>query len=122
MSISTSDNSDRSMESAATLQANGLRVLVSEPHLEDLQPKPLVKVSSNDVPAHNLGPTTMLGTPEEPLPFSMLCAIHGPFTIRTNGCVGQEILDCDGRTIAWTTNVIVAQMIVELMAGIEMNE
>ena len=122
MSISTSDNSDRSMESAATLQANGLRDSDFEPHLASLQPKPLKTALSKEVQALNLGPTTTCGTEPEPQPFSMLCAINGPFTIRSNGSLGQEILDSDGQTIAWTTNMIVAQVIVELMSGIAMDD
>lgn len=40
--------------------------------------------------------------------------ILGPFTIRSNGSIGQEILDA-GRIIAWTTDPWVAQVICKLL-------
>lgn len=41
--------------------------------------------------------------------------IPGPFMIRSNGNVGQEILDDDGTTIAWTTDEWTAQVICNLL-------
>jgi hypothetical protein len=39
----------------------------------------------------------------------------GPFSIRQSGNVGQEILDQDGKIIAWTTDEWVAQVIRRLL-------
>jgi hypothetical protein len=39
----------------------------------------------------------------------------GPFTVRRSGNVGQEILDSNGRIIAWTTDPWVDQVIVKLL-------
>ena len=121
MIISVSNNSDRSTGSAATSSASGLKDSDSEPHLADLQPKPLKRDTSKEVEAHNQGPISTFGTGSKPLPFSTACVIQGPFVIRSNGSLGLEILDADGRT-AWTTNLIVAQVIVELMSRIAMDE
>lgn len=118
MISSASDNSENSTGSRPIRLESGSRDLVSEQRLASLQPKPLAKVSSKEVQAHNLGPTTTSGTESKPLPFSTVCGIRGPFVIQTNGCIGQEILDSDGQTIAWTTNVIVAQVIVEMLSDI----
>ena len=35
--------------------------------------------------------------------------------MRTNGSIGQEILDADGQTIAWTTDAVIAQVICRLL-------
>ena len=50
-------------------------------------------------------------------PSSTGCATHepGPFVIRRSGNVGQEILDQDGKVIAWTTDEWVAQVIRKLL-------
>ena len=118
MNISASNNSDESTGSHPTRSASGLKASDSEQHLADLPNKLLKTALSVEAPAHNLGPTTTFGMPKEPQPSSTACGIRGPFTIRSNGSLGQEILDADGTTIAWTTNLIVAQVIVELMSGI----
>ena len=41
--------------------------------------------------------------------------ILGPFSVHTNGGIGQEIRDPDGTIIAWTTDVWVAQAIARLL-------
>ena len=43
----------------------------------------------------------------------------GPFSVRTTGNIGQEILDPDGRIIAWTTDPWVAQVIAKLLGDNE---
>jgi hypothetical protein len=42
-------------------------------------------------------------------------ATVGPYKVHTNGSIGQEIRDLDGRIIAWTTDVWVAQVIAKLL-------
>lgn len=39
----------------------------------------------------------------------------GPFSIRQSGNIGQEILDADGKIIAWTTDDWTAQVIAKLL-------
>jgi hypothetical protein len=48
-------------------------------------------------------------------PSSTGCAIHEPFSIRRSGNIGQEILDQDGKIIAWTTDAWIAQVICKLL-------
>jgi hypothetical protein len=38
-----------------------------------------------------------------------------PFTVKQSGNIGQEILDRDGRVIAWTTDSWIAQVICKLL-------
>lgn len=37
------------------------------------------------------------------------------FSVRSSGHVGQEILDADGRIIAWTTDPWVAEVIAKFL-------
>ena len=37
------------------------------------------------------------------------------FTILSNGSIGQTVIDADGNAIAWTTDVIVAQVICRML-------
>ena len=41
--------------------------------------------------------------------------VLGAFTVRQSGNIGQEILDQDGNTIAWTTDAWSAQVICKLL-------
>jgi hypothetical protein len=41
--------------------------------------------------------------------------ILGPFSVHSTGNIGQEILDPDGKIIAWTTDSWVAQVIARLL-------
>lgn len=41
--------------------------------------------------------------------------ILGPFTVRSEGEVGQTILDLEGKVIAWTTDPWVAQVVCRLL-------
>lgn len=45
--------------------------------------------------------------------------ILGPFSVRQSGTVGQEILDSDGRVVAWTTDPWTAQVIAKLLTNYE---
>jgi len=58
---------------------------------------------------------------EQP-PSSTACAIPGPFSIRSNGNVGQELLDADGRIIAWTTIPWLGELICALLTDFTNNE
>jgi hypothetical protein len=64
-----------------------------------------------DSPEHISG----LGTLTKRPPSSTECGIHGPFSIRRSGNSGQEILDRDGKIIAWTTNPWIAQVMCKLL-------
>jgi hypothetical protein len=43
--------------------------------------------------------------------------ICGPFVVRSNGSIGQENLDTEGRIIAWTTNEWIARVMATLLTG-----
>jgi len=40
---------------------------------------------------------------------------QAPFTVHATGSIGQEIHDAGGRTVAWTTDAWVAQVICMLL-------
>ena len=42
--------------------------------------------------------------------------ILGPFAVRSNGSVGQEILDAEGRIICWTCDEWIARVICKLLS------
>jgi len=42
--------------------------------------------------------------------------VYGPFTVRGSGGVGQEVVDADGRIVAWTTDAWLAQVICRLLS------
>ena len=60
-------------------------------------------------------PSFTSGTPSERPTFSTACAIHGPFMVRSSGNIGQELLDADGRIIAWTTMPWLGELICALL-------
>lgn len=115
MIISPSQNSDNFTASAATSSENGSRDSALELATARRQPKPLMKNTSPNGQADNQGLTSTSGMPRRRLPCSTACVIHGPFTILSNGGIGQTICDADGNAVAWTTDVMVAQVICRLM-------
>ena len=66
-------------------------------------------------PADNQAPIIGCGTRIGRQPSSTGCATHEPFAIRLSGSIGQEIVNQDGKIIAWTTDVWVAQVICKLL-------
>lgn len=56
-----------------------------------------------------------IGTLKRRPPSSTECVIHEPFHIQANGSIGQTIIGPDGNAVAWTTDVVVAQVICRLM-------
>jgi hypothetical protein len=40
---------------------------------------------------------------------------QGDFSVRSSGNIGQEILDRDGKVVAWTTDVLLARRITLLL-------
>ena len=95
--------------------ASGSKDSDSELSLATRQSKLTTSNLSPNGQADNRELTSMSGMPKRLPTCSMGCIIQEPFTIRTNGSVGQEILDADGVVIAWTTDLWVAQVICKLM-------
>jgi hypothetical protein len=70
---------------------------------------------SPSVPADSPEHISGFGTLTKRPPCSTECAIHEPFSIRRSGNIGQEILDQNGKIIAWTTDAWIAQVICKLL-------
>ena len=104
MSISASHNLASFTVCHPMLQGSGSKECSSEMILETQQPKPTMMDSSPDDPALSPELSFTFGTKHGPQPCLTPCVIHGPFQIRTNNSIGQEILNSDGHTIAWTTD------------------
>ena len=115
MNISASPNSEEFTASAVTLSANGSKDSDSEPNPASHQPKRSAMGASHNDPARNLGHSSTSGSEQERHYCSMPCSTQGPFLIRSNRSIGQVILDADGRTVAWTTDLFVTQVICGLM-------
>ena len=45
-----------------------------------------------------------------------------PFTIRSNGSIGQELLDADGCVVAWTTIPWLVELICSMLTDFTNNE
>src|SRR6516225_4793103 len=115
MNICRSPNSADSTGSAATSSAAGSKGSDCEPKAAGPARKPSPGAMSASVPADSPVPISGSGTPKGRPPSSTGCATHGPFSIRATGNIGQEILDQDGKIIAWTTDEWVAQVICKLL-------
>lgn len=115
MNICHSPTWESNTESAVTLSANGSKDWDCEQNQVSHQDEPAKKVLSSSIPAPSREPISSSGMhPEQPT-YWMPWAIPDPFSKRSNGSIGWEILDADGRTIAWTTNGIMAERICELL-------
>ena len=110
-----SQKSDRFTESVPTKLANGSKTSDCEPNRDSHQTKPKMNdtLPSDQVP--NREHSFTFGTVQKRQPYSMECSTHEPFSIWSNGSIGQEIVNSDGMTIAWTTDPWVAQVICKLL-------
>lgn len=115
MISSPSLNSESYTESRATTSDVGLEISDSERTTGSLRNELSTMASSPGEPALSPELISGCGTPKKPLTCSTDCAIHGPMLILSNGSIGQQIVDADGRTVAWTTDLVVAQVICGLM-------
>jgi hypothetical protein len=77
--------------------------------------KPSPEDWSTGGPADDQAPTFGFGTVSGRQQSSTGCATLEPFVIRQSGNIGQEIVNQDGKTIAWTTDVWVAQVVCRLL-------
>ena len=93
-------NSGSSTGSRPTLLGNGCKDSACEMTSGNRQPKPSGMDSCPNDQADSPELSFTSGTLNEQQTYSMACAIHGPFQIRTNNSIGLEVLDADGSTIA----------------------
>jgi len=103
------------MASVPTSSDAGSRGSDSEKTTANLRPRHSATNTFHSGQVASQEPSTTSGTAEERPPFSTGCDIQGPFTIRSSGNIGQEILDANGRIIAWTTSPWLGQVICELL-------
>lgn len=115
MNTSPSPKSDKFTASVLTKSASGSRVSDSAPNLAHRQSKPSTRDTSLNGQADNRKHSSTSGTENGRRTCSTACAIQGPFSIQTNGSIGQTICDPDGNAVAWTTDPMVAQVICGLM-------
>lgn len=111
-----------SMASVPMSSDAGSRDSASERNPDSLQSKRSTKDTFHKGPVAIPEHSSTFGTPKKRLPFLTGCAIQGPFTIRSNGSSGQELLDADGRIVAWTTVPWLGQLICDLLTDITTNE
>lgn len=111
-------NSESSTASAAMLSVAGSRGWVYERRMANRRLWRFGSISSPNALVRSRGRITTFGTekrsansstgwntPEQP----------DDFSVRSSGNIGQEILDRDGRVLAWTTDAVLAQRIVRLL-------
>lgn len=115
MTFSASPKLERFTEFHPTLLENGSKDSASEPNRDSHQSEPSTNGTFRSDQAHSREHSFTFGTPEEQLPCSTQCSTHEPFSIWCNGGIGQEIVNADGMTIAWTTDPWVAQVICKLL-------
>lgn len=115
MNFSPLPNSGDSTACHPTKSGSGSRDSGFELNLDIHHNGPSKKSTCLNDQAPNLKPISTFGTLNERPPSSMGCAIHGPFTIQTNGNIGQTIFGSDGEPIAWTTDAWIAQVICKLL-------
>lgn len=115
MTISASPNSEGFTASVPTKSANGSKDSDSARNLAHRQSRHLTNGTSLNDQADNRRHFSTSGTENEPRLCSTGCVIHGPFTILSNGSIGQTVLDADGNAVAWTTDVMVAQAICGML-------
>lgn len=115
MIIYPSPNSDDFTACHPTSLGNGSEGLDSEPNPANHQRTPFETNTFPNGPARSLELFSTFGTDQERQPCSMQCSIQGPFTILSNGSIGQTVINADGNAVAWTTDVIVAQVICKVL-------
>lgn len=118
MSSSASRNSASFTASAAIRSVAGSKDSACEhPEVSPADRHSLMGSSAN-AQAANQERTSTPGTGSEPPPSSTRWdtkELDGPFSIRSSGNVGQEIVDADGRVVSWTTDELVAAVICRLL-------
>ena len=115
MSICHSPSLAGSTALAATSSAGGSKDSACAPNTVGPARKLTPKATSPSDPAGSPEHISGYGTLPKRPPSSTACAIHEPFSIRQSGNIGQEILDQDGKIIAWTTDAWIAQVICKLL-------
>lgn len=112
--------------SVVTRSDAGSRIWGYEPKMADQAEMPSTTEWSSKNRAHSQTPFSGAGTPRGHAMCLTKCVtkgrspmkqsdVLGPFTSRSSGNVGQEILDGDGVVVAWTTDGGMADLICRLL-------
>lgn len=118
MTSCPSPNSASFTASRPIRSANGSKDSACEHQEVSLADRHLPMALSASGQAGASAPTITFGTPTGPPPSSTRWAtpeLDGPFMIRSSGNIGQEILDADGRVVAWTTDEWIGRVICRLL-------
>ena len=115
MTFSASQKLERFTGFHPMLSESGSKDSDSEPSPDSQQTKPEMNDTLPSGQAHSREHSFTFGADQKPLPYSTACVIHEPFTVASNGSIGQMILNADGNTLAWTTDPWVAQVICKLL-------
>lgn len=117
-SIYRKENLEPFTESAASSSDAGSKGWDYEPKTEARQQGRSMRVSSASGPARNQTPISMSGTGTRRASNSTGWATHEQtyqFSVRESGNIGQEVLDADGKVVAWTTDVVIAHRIARML-------
>ena len=117
-SIYRKENSEPFTESAATSLDAGSRGWDCERMMEARQLERSMRATSASGPARSRERTFTSGTGTRPASNSTGWATHEQtyqFSVRESGNVGQEVLDADGKVVAWTTDAVLAHQIARML-------
>ena len=112
------ENSEPFTESAATSLDAGSRGWDYEPKEETRQLGLSTKATSANDPARKRIPISTFGIGTRPANNSTGWATPehpSDFSVRSSSNIGQEVLDADGKVVAWTTSPELAHRIVRLL-------
>jgi hypothetical protein len=120
MNFSHNPKLERFTESLLTKLGGGSRASDLKPTLVRPQVEPSKMDTLLNAPAPDLARSFMSGIEEGQPNCLTEWVIQGPIMILNNGSIGQELVDADGKIIAWTTDPCVAhKMLNERVAGID---
>ena len=117
-SIYRKENSEPFTASAATSSGDGSKGWDYERMMEARQFGLLTKVTSANDQARSRALISTSGIGTRPANNSTGWATHeqmSDFTVRSTRNIGQEVLDADGKVVAWTTDAVLAHQIARML-------
>ena len=117
-SIYRKENSEPFTESAATSSGVGSKDWDYEQKTEARQQGRSTRATSANDQARSRERTFTSGTGTRRASNSTGWATHeqmSDFSVRESGNIGQEVLDADGKVVAWTTDAVLAHQIARML-------
>jgi hypothetical protein len=111
-------NSEGSTASAAMVSVAGSRGWAYERRVANRRLWRFGSISSPNALVRSRGRITTLGIDKRSASFSTAWNTPeqpGDYSVRSSGNIGQEVLDRDGKVVAWTTDAVLAHQIVRLL-------